>query len=328
MVLAASYHNLLINLISALQPAGTGTVMSGENSTRAYYRRGPVDLLTEFTVCESLASRESPYMTVLENPAAYGERIGEKLIECGVMREGCRLCEAGGGYGNLMKGLLDSFGSLVRHVIMIDLSLHLLHMQRRRMGDRASQMLYVNGDIVDLLPSVSGVDMIILNEMIGDLDTLTAVDARSLPSPVSSLVNRYGFEIPAEGSFNFNMGAILLVEEICRRHLTAFIVEHASDYLIPAEMPYLARGLDENHFPREIRLKGHSEYTIRFSHLIDVATCWGREVKTGSLLDLVGIRKNSAMRFVFLTGACATEEQQIIYEFLDHAREYRWLIIE
>ena len=311
-----------------MERAGTGILMSGENSTRTYYRRGPIDLLTEFTVCESLASTESPYMTVLEDPASYGELVGKKLFEYGVMHAGCRLCEAGGGYGSLMRGLLDSFGSLIHHVMMIDLSLYLLHVQRRFLSERESQILYVNGDIANLLPAVSMVDLIILNEVIGDLDTLTALDARNLPLPVSSLVDRYGFEIPKEGSFNFNMGAILLIEEICRRQIPAFIAEHASDYLIPAEMPYLARGLDENPFPREIRLKGHSEYTIRFSHLMDVARYWGRGVKTGALLDLVGIRKNSAMRFVFLAGACATDEQQIILEFLDHAREYRWLIIQ
>lgn len=301
--------------------------MSGESSTRAYYLHGSIDLLTEYTVCESLAMAESPYMAVLEHPLPYGTLVGKALVESGAMRQECRLCEVGGGYGSLMRGLIDSFGSLIQSVMMIDLSRHLLCVQKRRLHGASSPILFVNGDITQLLPAVSGIDLIILNELMGDLDTLTSLDPRRLPPEVSSIINRYGFEIPLGECFNFNIGAILVTEEICKRGILAFIAEHASDYLIPVEMPYLARGLGEDRFPREIRLKGHSEYTIRFSHLIDVARYWGREVMTGALLDLVGVRKDDAMRFVFLSGACVTEKQQIIYEFLDHAREYRWLII-
>jgi hypothetical protein len=33
------------------------------------------------------------------------------------------------------------------------------------------------------------------------------------------------------------------------------------------------------------------------------------------------------MRMIFTSRACSTERQEIIFELLDHIREYRWLTI-
>jgi hypothetical protein len=92
-------------------------------------------------------------------------------------------------------------------------------------------------------------------------------------------------------------------------------------------MEYLWEGLTPDGYPREIRLTGHSEFTIRFSHLVRVARAWGRTVETGSLLDLLGVENTQKMRFVFRMRAVSTDEWEILYEFLDHAREYRWLLV-
>jgi len=32
-------------------------------------------------------------------------------------------------------------------------------------------------------------------------------------------------------------------------------------------------------------------------------------------------------RFIFNARACSTDEQALVLEFLDHVREYRWMII-
>jgi hypothetical protein len=92
-------------------------------------------------------------------------------------------------------------------------------------------------------------------------------------------------------------------------------------------MPWLGRGLDADGWPREITLFEHSEYTIRFSHLIKTAEKLGRKTLTGSYIDLVGLKRKPSYKFIFETGACSTPEQEIVLEFLDHIREYRWLII-
>lgn len=301
--------------------------MSSINETREYHRRYPIDLMTEFTICESLASVNSPYMVALENSRAYGAMVGDILREKNMLKAGGRLCEIGGGYGSLMRGFLEAYSSTVGHAYMVDLSMSLLKKQRRTLGTWDYFTTFIHADATELIPVISGVDVIILNEVIGDFDTYKDVERTNLPDQVLRLINRYELDIPDEGFFNFNTGAILMVEAICKKGIPAFISEHSSDPIIPRDMEYLGKGLETDSFPREIKLKGHSEFTIRFSHLIKVAEYWGRNISTGSLIDLVGLKKSPRMRFIFTMRACATDEQEIIFELLDHIREYRWLII-
>lgn len=298
------------------------------NNTTKYHRDYPIDLMTEFTICESFATLNSPYMAALETPRPYGAVIGDMLKANNLINPGLSICEVGGGYGNLMAGLLEPYSFLIDHVCMIDLSMKLLKKQKDRLKKWSHIIDFVNSDAMELVPALSNVDVVILNEVIGDLDTWKDIDAEKLPDQVADLVNRYGLDIPSKGTFNFNMGAVLLVEELCKRPLASFISEHSSDPLVPDDMDFLQRGLERNGFPREIKLKEHSEFTIRFSHLVKVAQAWGRDIATGSLIDLVGIKKSPKMKFIFISHACATEEQEIIFELLDHIREYRWLLIK
>ncbi|MBN2517052.1 MAG: class I SAM-dependent methyltransferase [Deltaproteobacteria bacterium] len=297
------------------------------NRTRKYHRNEPIDLMTEYTICESLASVDSPYMIVLDNPRPYGAIVGDILKSYGILTQKCTMCEVGGGYGSLMRGLLEAHASSVNHVCMIDLSRFLLERQKRVLTQWSHLMTFVHADAMELIPAISHVDVIILNEIIGDLDTWEHVTVTDMPEEVVRFVDRYGLEVPRQGAFNFNAGAVALIEDICGKGIPVFVAEHASDPVIPPDMAYLGRDLDTDGFPREIRLRGHSEYTIRFSHLIRIADFWGRTVIGGSLIDLVAVKKSQKMRFIFISRASATAEQEIILEFLDHIREYRWLAI-
>jgi hypothetical protein len=186
----------------------------------------------------------------------------------------------------------------------------------------------VLGDALEVLPAICAVDLFLINEMIGDLPVWTELDPKRLPPEAAALIDRYRLGIPQDGLFHFNIGAIRLVEAICRKGLPAFLSEHCCDPVIPPEMPFLAKGLATSGWPREIRLTAHSEYTIRFSHLEQVARAWGRKVETGSLLELIGYANVEKARFIFNARACSTDEQALLFEFLDHVREYRWLVIQ
>jgi hypothetical protein len=298
------------------------------HDTRHYHLHHPIDLMTEFTVCESLGNPGSPYLRALGMTRTYGAILGDRLREKRLLRQGCRICEIGGGYGSLMRELMEAHGALVERVAMVDLSRVLLGRQQRALNpwrDRASCVL---GDALEVLPAISGVDLFLINEMIGDLPAWTDLYPKELPPEAAALIDLYRLDIPEKGPFHFNIGAVRLVEMICRKGIPAFISEHASDPIIPREMPFLVRGLAVGGWPREIRLTAHSEYTIRFSHLEKVARALGRKVETGSLLELIGYSNVEKARFIFNARACSTDEQALIYEFLDHVREYRWLVIQ
>lgn len=295
--------------------------------TDDYHRKGAIDLCTEYTVSESLARTGSPSLSVLGVKKPYGALVGAFLDGRGLLPPGCRICEIGGGYGSLMRGLLEDLGARVGHVVMADLSRYLLKRQRRALRPWSDRTSFLCGDAVELVSALSGIHCFILNEMMGDLETWKDVDPVRLPHEVERFVRQYGLEIPEEGPFHFNMGALSLVEALCRRGFPALLTEHASDPVVPGEMEYLWKGLTPDGYPREIPLRGHSEFTIRFSHLVRVALAWGRTVETGALLDLLGVEKTPKMRFVFRMRDVSTDEREILFEFLDHAREYRWLLI-
>jgi hypothetical protein len=302
--------------------------MSSLHDTRHYHLHHPVDLMTEFTICESLGNPGSPYLRALGIVKTYGAILGDRLREKGVLRQGCRLCEIGGGYGSLMRGLLEAHGDLVERVVMLDLSRVLLGRQQRALDPWKDRVSCVLGDALEVLPAICGADLFLINEMIGDLPVWTELDPKRLPPEAAALIDRYRLGIPQGGLFHFNIGAIRLVEAICRKGLPAFLSEHCCDPIIPRDMPFLVKGLATSGWPREIRLTAHSEYTIRFSHLEQVARAWGRKVETGSLLEFIGYANVEKARFIFNARACSTDEQALVFEFLDHVREYRWLVIQ
>ena len=301
--------------------------MATLRDTRQYHLHHPVDLMTEFTVCESLGGPLSPTLRALGLERTYGAILGDRLHEKGLLRKGTRLCEIGGGYGSLMRGLLEAHGEQVERVVMVDLSRALIGVQRRALEPWKDRVRFILGDALDVLPALSGTDLFIVNEMIGDLPVWAGLDPGSLPPEARSVIGRYRLAVPEAGPFHFNIGAIRLVEAICRKGAPAFLSEHSSDPIIPREMPFLVKGLAADGWPREICLTAHSEYTIRFSHLEQVARLLGRNIEAGSLLEFIGYSNTEKARFIFNARACATDEQALTFEFLDHVREYRWLII-
>ena len=287
----------------------------------------PVDLIKEYTINESLSGVGSPYTALLENPRPFGQIVAEKLEGLGLLPDGLTIMEAGGGYGSFMEAMLSSSRGLIKKVLMADLSPELLKKQRKRLEPFKDMVSFINADIHEILPAISGVDLIIMNEVIGDLDTMTGLKPGNIPCEISLLINKYGLDMPESGAFALNIGAIKAVEAVCSKGMPAYISEHSCDPVIPEDMPWLARRLELDSYPREIRLFAHSEYTIRFGHLISVAKYFGRRTMTGSYIDLVDLKRKPSYKFIFETGACSTLEQEIVLEFLDHIREYRWLII-
>jgi hypothetical protein len=269
--------------------------------------------MTEFTVCESLGSPSSPYLEALGLAQSYGAILGDRLREKGLLREESRICEIGGGYGSLMRGLLEAHGDLTGRVVMVDLSRALLSRQKRALGSWKDRIRYVLADGLELLPAISGVDLFLVNEMIGDLPVWTDLDRDHLPRETSDIVDRYRLVIPDSGTFHFNIGAIRLVEALCSMGIPAFLSEHSSDPIIPRDMPFLGKGLETGGWPREIRLTAHSEYTIRFSHLEQVARAHGCKVETGALLDFIGYANVDQARFIFNARASATDRQALVF---------------
>lgn len=253
--------------------------------------------------------------------------IGDFLVRSGLLKEGAHICEIGGGYGSLMRGLLSEYAYLVDRVFMLDLSRRLLKRQLGRLAPWSSMITFIQADAHEIIDALSGIDLFIVNEVIGDLDTMTGIDPADIPEEAAHVIRTYDLETPPDEPFCLNIGAIRLVEAVCRKGVPVFLAEHSSDPIIPDDMPYLGKGLGLDSYPREIRLYEHREFTIRFSHLMRIAETCGKTAESGALLDILPVRKTNEMRMIFTSRACSTERQELMFELLDHIREYRWLTI-
>ncbi len=328
--------------------------MTRLNRTESFYCADDPSLLWEMTVCQCLASGDSAYAKALTRPASYGRLVGEFLqLEAALPEQPGQIIEVGGGYGSLMAGLLEVVQP--RKITMVDISAFLLQQQQKTLQGRPID--FVCQDIFSFLPTLqTPVELLIANEIIADLPTVTNIrqallqerlpgaetlkpadptalndlDAEALLDEVARLTAAYGLDLddlPEE--FNFNLGALLLVEQLGKTGVKRiFITEHGADTELPYPFSIQLRSYERlSKNPRQIKLKDHDEYTIRFDHLEAAATRLGFSVKRFHLMDLLQVRFDDEINYLLTTGKPTTEEQEILLEFYDHIAEYQGMLL-
>ena len=139
------------------------------NSTANYHQQDLNSLGWELTVCNSLEPIDSPCRKILSSPYSFGQHLYSFLKEIIPVDEIRTVLEAGGGMGYLMRDFLTLNPQL--RAKMIDISPYLLAKQKETF-----RSFEVDFELADILavPSeaLSGFDLAILNENLGDLPTL------------------------------------------------------------------------------------------------------------------------------------------------------------
>ncbi len=307
--------------------------------TEHFYRGGAPSLFWEMTVCQCLGRRGSPYQAALAEPAPYGALVARYLARVTGRRRWGSVVEIGGGYGTLMEAFLHE--ARPASVTMVDLSPRFLAEQQGALGGRAG-CRFVEADAVEFLGRLAGaVDLVIANENLGDLPTVTglrrdgvlraAAGALDPPDPltaeVARVVRRYGLDLSgAPETFAFNLGAVELVEALAGRARVAFLVEHSSDVVLPEPYGFLPLEPGDG-YPRRVALKDHDEYTIRFAVLEAVARALGFRVHRFHLAEAIGLRSDEGIRFMARTGATSSETAQVVHELCSHVAEYQGMIL-
>jgi hypothetical protein len=323
------------------------------NLTSGYYTGDDPSLLWEMTICQSLGDGRGAYARSLENPAPYGRLLAEFLQRETGLEPSCgRIIEIGGGYGTLMRGLLELLEP--EQVTMLDISPLLLEKQRQALADSSPAIEFVREDLFSWLPRTRPrAELLIVNEIIGDLPTITGLKRRDLdpapaplcePLPLPAELDEAGLRAEAarliatyrldirdlpEG-FNLNYGALRLIEMLAECEIRrTFISEHGSDTMLPWPFSlYSAIEPPGTHInPRRIQLKDHDEYNIRFDHLEQVARALGFTVKRFHLLEMLGLRFDDEIDYLLRRQQPASEEQEIFLEFYEHISEYQGLVL-
>ncbi|MGV7929593.1 MAG: class I SAM-dependent methyltransferase [Spirochaetota bacterium] len=300
------------------------------NSTADYHRHHMESLGWELTVCNMLQQPSSPCRRILVNDCTYGSHLDAYLSRYIDWNGVHRVLEVGGGYGYVMRDLVSAHPHL--DAVMLDISPFLLERQRETLGENRARFLLQ--DFLDLdTGRLSGFDLAILNENIGDFPALCNLTAEALDDSgggdemetARRLIRDYGLDRP-DGPFVFNLGAALAVEKLCGARIrTLFISEHSCEATVPsAYRPFI--NIPAPSSPEKIRLKGHDEYTIKFSHLERIARAGGYECLRGPYADFLRVEWTDEVRFIMTSGS-AKDRHEAIRQFIEDLYRYEYLLL-
>ena len=297
------------------------------NDTRTYHKEHITTLGWELTVCNMLYPEESPCREVVKNNASYGTLLYEFLSGFIDMKQVKSIMEVGGGYGFLMKDFLALCTQV--QVTMVDISPAMLEEQRKNVEGAVT---FIQSDFLELDNILlKNTDCIICNEIIGDFVTVCNITDEILESSspeikeCKRLIDEYNLDIQSK-PFNFNLGALLAIEKICKAGTKyIYVSEHSCESESKGDFRECVP-VRPTFNPQEIWLFGHSEYTIRFSHIEAVASKWGYTVHRGVYNDIFGCRMTPKLQFILNSTASAKDEYEILRQFIDDMFTYEYII--
>jgi cyclopropane fatty-acyl-phospholipid synthase-like methyltransferase len=304
------------------------------NSTKDYHVNDLQSLGWEMTVSNALFQPESPCRSLLAHNLSYGRLLYRFLCANLPMEQIQNIMEIGGGYGYLMSDLLKL--KPAQRVTMVDISPFLLAEQKKVLA--GYDVKFVLADVAELTEAaLGGHDLVILNENIGDFPTAVNVPQELLTETANDISDpdllkirtffaRYSFPLPPESSFNFNLGAVEVTEKLCRTEIPfIFISEHSCEPTVP-DVYKNTLSLTATKNPARISLKGHSEYSIKFSHLTTIAQYYGYYVKRGPLADFIPLRQDDFLARLPRRRAVAGNE--ILLHFLEDLYQYEYILLQ
>ncbi len=298
------------------------------NTTEEYHRSSLETLGWELTLCNMLQDPSSPCRRVLKNPMSFGMALDAHLkrhVPAGFRN---RVLETGGGYGNLMADLVKLNPGI--KPVMLDIAPVLLDRQRKALSGTDAE--FIEADFFTVEDAfLSEFDLAIFNENLGDFPTVCGIDrsiAEGKHTPgsdgvmdeVITMHKRYELAMPTGPFFNFNLGAMRAVEKLCRAGVPAFYLSEHS-----CEAPGTGSERPGGN-PEPIRLKGHTEYTVRFSHLESVASHYGYRVTRGLYADFLEIDYTPEVQFILRSEASAKDDYEIIRQFIGDLHTYEYII--
>lgn len=288
----------------------------------------------EMTVSNALFQTESPCRNLLTHNLSYGQLLHRFLCANLPMERINSMMEIGGGYGYLMSDLLKL--KPANHVTMVDISPFLLAEQKKVLPDE--NVRFILSDAADMMEAtLCDHDLVILNENMGDFPTAVNVPQTLLAEPVNNISNhdllkirtffaRYSFPLPPEDSFNFNLGAIQVTEQLCHAGIPfIFVSEHSCEPTVP-EVYKNTLSLAASKNPARISLKGHSEYSIKFSYLAIVAQYHGYHVKRGPLADFIPLKQDDFLMQLPKRRTIASNE--ILLHFVEDLYQYEYVLLQ
>jgi hypothetical protein len=303
------------------------------NSTKAYHVDQLDTLGWELTVCNALRPEGTPLRKILTRDNSFGYLLYDYLSKVMPMEKITRILEVGGGYGYLMKDFLERNSTL--EPCMLDLSPFLLRKQKETL--RGYNVSYMEEDLLETDRAfLSEFDLAVLNENLGDFPVLVNLNSNLFQSPsdITDPILRsalhffttYDLEKP-EGDFNLNIGALQALEKLCAAGIPyIYMGEHSCEAFAPETLrPFIH--IESTGNPERIALKGHDEYTIKFSYLENIARAFNYRTIRGSFADFITFDLTDELRNILLAHGRASDEAEIVCQFIEDLFQYEYTII-
>ncbi len=234
----------------------------------------------------------------------YGRLLGKTLREMGWLTpKPNRIVEVGAGLGYVSKELAKELSSEERQGIdytFLDLTRPFLGSQTSlaRKAGWTANAIQANGEQMPL--ANQSVDLIIDNENLADMtpvqfsedELLSFKGNNPLHDEALNLIRRMRLPLipPFPDEVIFNYGAIMFLQEVWR-------------VLKPGGRAILIEFGIENDWPSPVRLPGHTEYEVQFTHLRHAAKWLGFREQYCTLPQLLGMKHDAQ---VLCTGAAYT----------------------
>jgi hypothetical protein len=303
------------------------------NSTADYHQHDLNSLGWELTVCNSLEPVNSPCRKILSSPYSFGQHLYSFLKEIIPFNNIRSILEIGGGMGYLMRDFLTLNPRL--RARMIDISPYLLAKQKETL--LSFDVDFELDDILAVqLEALSGFDLAILNENIGDLPALAIQqekgndpyqDTSRVLDKLEYFNNKYNLPLGLNENENINIGAIEIVEKLCLAGIKyIYLSEHSCEAVVPEEMKHFL-SFETAGVPEMISLKGHKEFTIKFSYLQKIAEMLNYEIRRGAFADFLPLNLNDKVRTALRLITPFNGEQEIIRQFVYDLYKYEYLIL-
>ncbi len=303
------------------------------NSTEDYHKHDLNSLGWELTVCNCLEPLDSPCRQALSSPSSFGYHLYNFLKAIIPLDNIRTVLEIGGGMGYLTRDFLNINKKL--RIKMIDISPYLLAKQKEIL--RAFDVDYELADIL-AVPSklLSGFDLAVMNENMGDLPTLVIHEEKKNVSGgnidgvlerLDYLNKKYDLPLGINENEHINIGAIETVEKLCLAGIKyIYLSEHSCEAVVPDEMkPYLS--FQSSGTPEMISLKGHKEYTVKFSYLQQIAEMLNYKTRRGVFADFLPLNFNDKIKTAMRLITPFNDEQEIIRQFVHDLFKYEYLIL-
>jgi len=299
------------------------------NTTDDYHVHQLNTLGWELTVVNALEPTDSPCRGALQNPASFGQHLCRFLEDKIALTRLRSVLEVGGGMGYLMKDLLTR----ARHIkaTMLDISPYLLQKQKDALAAfpvNFREMDFLKTGLSDL----QSFDLAILNENLGDFPTL--VFEPNLPDHPAAIrplqrardyQKKYALEFsPTE---NINIGALEALEKLCGAGIPyIYLSEHS------CEASFTDPSYPHLHFtapgrPERIALRGHSEFTVKFSRLASIAKAFHYRVFRGPYIDILPIRWTDKVQAALRSAVPFSDKQEVLQHFIYDLHKYEYMLL-